>query len=62
MEGIGDGFVPRNLDLSHLTGIITTGSDESIKMAQRLVREEGIFCGYHLAQRACRNQSREEVL
>lgn len=45
IEGIGDGFVPRNLDLSHLKGIITTGSDESIRMAKRLAREEGIFCG-----------------
>src|SRR5208282_98350 len=45
IEGIGDGFVPRNLDLSHLTGIITTSSDESIEMARRLAKEEGIFCG-----------------
>jgi cysteine synthase A len=45
IEGIGDGFVPRNLDLSHLTGIATTSSDESIQMAKRLAREEGIFCG-----------------
>lgn len=45
IEGIGDGFVPRNLDLSRLTGIVTTGSDESIQMAKRLAREEGIFCG-----------------
>ena len=45
IEGIGDGFVPRNLDLSHLTGIITTTSDEAINMAKRLARDEGIFCG-----------------
>jgi cysteine synthase A len=45
IEGIGDGFVPRNLHLNHLTGIITTGSNESISMAKRLAREEGIFCG-----------------
>jgi cysteine synthase A len=45
IEGIGDGFVPRNLLLGPLTGIITTGSDESINMAKRLAKEEGIFCG-----------------
>jgi cysteine synthase A len=45
IEGIGDGFVPRNLDLSHLTGIVTTSSSESIQMAKRLAKEEGIFCG-----------------
>ncbi len=45
IEGIGDGFVPRNLDLSILDGIITSRSQESIEMAQRLSREEGLFCG-----------------
>jgi len=45
IEGIGDGFVPRNLDLSRLTGIVTTSSNESIQMARRLAKEEGIFCG-----------------
>lgn len=45
IEGIGDGFVPFTLDLSMLTGIITTTSNESIEMAKRLAREEGIFSG-----------------
>jgi cysteine synthase A len=45
IEGIGDGFVPRNLDVSILTGIITTTTQESIDIARRLAREEGIFCG-----------------
>ncbi len=45
IEGIGDGFVPRNLDLSLLTGVVTTTSEEAIEMAKRLALEEGIFCG-----------------
>ena len=45
IEGIGDGFVPKALDLSLLNGIVTTTTEESIVMAQRLAREEGIFCG-----------------
>jgi cysteine synthase len=45
IEGIGDGFVPRDLDLSLLTGVVTIGSDEAIEMARRLAKEEGIFCG-----------------
>ena len=45
IEGIGDGFVPRNLDVSLLDGIVTTTTDESMEMARRLAREEGIFCG-----------------
>jgi cysteine synthase A len=45
IEGIGDGFVPRDLDLSLLDGIVTIESDEAIDMARRLAKEEGIFCG-----------------
>jgi len=45
VEGIGDGFVPFNLDLSLLNGIVTTASEEAINMAKRLALEEGIFCG-----------------
>jgi cysteine synthase A len=45
IEGIGDGFVPRDLDLSLLSGVVTIKSDEAIEMAQRLAKEEGIFCG-----------------
>jgi cysteine synthase A len=45
IEGIGDGFVPRNLDVSLLTGVITTTTEESIQAARRLAAEEGIFCG-----------------
>jgi cysteine synthase A len=45
IEGIGDGFVPRNLDVSLLTGVITTTTEESVAAARRLACEEGIFCG-----------------
>jgi len=45
IEGIGDGFIPDNLDVSQLSGIITTTTDESLVMARRLAAEEGLFCG-----------------
>jgi cysteine synthase A len=45
IEGIGDGFIPENLDVSQLSGVVTTTTDESIAMARRLAAEEGIFCG-----------------
>jgi cysteine synthase A len=45
IEGIGDGFIPENLDVSHLTGVITTTTAESLAMARRLAAEEGLFCG-----------------
>ena len=45
IEGIGDGFVPRNLHLKLLNGIVTTTSEEALTMARRLSTTEGIFCG-----------------
>ncbi|MBU2598909.1 MAG: cysteine synthase A [Actinobacteria bacterium] len=45
IEGIGDGFIPENLLLKYIDGVVTTTSEGSIEMAKRLAREEGIFCG-----------------
>ncbi|UCD23922.1 MAG: cysteine synthase family protein, partial [Gemmatimonadota bacterium] len=45
IEGIGDGFVPVNLDVSLLTGVITVSTGEAVEMARRLAQEEGLFCG-----------------
>lgn len=45
IEGIGDGFVPRNLDVALLTGVITVSTTESVEVARDLSRREGIFCG-----------------
>jgi cysteine synthase A len=45
IEGIGDGFIPDNLHLDVLDGVVEVTSEESIVMARRLAREEGIFCG-----------------
>ncbi len=45
IEGIGDGFIPDNLHLDVLDGVIEVTSEEAIEMARRLAREEGIFAG-----------------
>jgi len=45
IEGIGNGFIPDNLDLDYVDGVVTVSSQESIEMARRLAQEEGIFCG-----------------
>lgn len=45
IEGIGDGFVPRNLDLAVLDGVVTVSTEESIEISRRLAREEGMFSG-----------------
>jgi len=45
IQGIGAGFVPKVLQLDLVDRIETVTSDESIEMARRLAREEGILCG-----------------
>ena len=45
IAGIGDGLIPNILDLSIIDGIITASTEESLRMARRASREEGLFCG-----------------
>jgi cysteine synthase A len=45
IEGIGDGFVPKNLDLSILNGVVTVSSEESIYWAKQLIQREKILAG-----------------
>ena len=45
IQGIGAGFKPDVLDLSLVDEIATVSNDESVEMARRLHREEGITCG-----------------
>ncbi|HEU5319299.1 MAG TPA: cysteine synthase family protein [Methylomirabilota bacterium] len=45
IEGIGDGFIPDNLHVGLLSGVITTTTAESVAAARRLAAEEGIFAG-----------------
>ena len=45
IEGIGDGFIPANLDLDYVDGVVTVSSADSIAMSRRLAKEEGVLCG-----------------
>jgi cysteine synthase len=45
IQGIGAGFVPDTLDLSVVDRVEQVTNDESIEMARRLAREEGILAG-----------------
>jgi len=45
IEGIGDGFIPSIFDISILDGVILVSSEEAIRMARRLAKEEGLFVG-----------------
>jgi cysteine synthase A len=45
IQGIGAGFVPRNLDLAMVDRVELVTNEESIEMARRLASEEGLLCG-----------------
>ena len=45
IQGIGAGFKPDVLDLSLVDDIVTVSNDESVEMARRLHKEEGITGG-----------------
>jgi cysteine synthase A len=45
IQGIGAGFIPETLDLSMVDRMEIVGNEESIEMARRLAKEEGILAG-----------------
>ncbi|WP_458526983.1 cysteine synthase A [Onishia taeanensis] len=45
IQGIGAGFVPRNLELELIDQVEQVSNEEAMAMAHRLMLEEGILCG-----------------
>ena len=45
IQGIGAGFIPANLDVSVLDGVIQVAPDDAKEMARRAAREEGLLVG-----------------
>ncbi|WP_111976791.1 cysteine synthase A [Algibacillus agarilyticus] len=45
IQGIGAGFIPGNLDLDIVDSVESVTNDESIEMAHKLMKEEGILAG-----------------
>lgn len=45
IQGIGAGFIPKNLDVDVIDEVIAVDSDAAGSMSRRLAKEEGILCG-----------------
>ncbi|MGC8803442.1 MAG: cysteine synthase A [Bacteroidales bacterium] len=45
IQGIGAGFIPKNLHTEILDGVIQVTKEETFEYAQRAAREEGLFVG-----------------
>ena len=45
IQGIGAGFIPKNMDTTLIDEIIKVDDDDAIDMSRKLARKEGILCG-----------------
>jgi len=53
IQGIGAGFIPKNLDTSLVDETITVTNEEAFQWARRLAREEGIMAGISSGGNMC---------
>jgi cysteine synthase len=53
IQGIGAGFIPRNLDVSLLNGVEQVSNDDAFAWGRKLAREEGIFGGISTGANVC---------
>ena len=45
IQGIGAGFIPANLDMAAIDGVIQVGAEDAREWARRSAREEGVLVG-----------------
>jgi len=53
IQGIGAGFIPKNLDMSLVDETVTVSNEEAFQWARRLAREEGIMAGISSGANMC---------
>ena len=69
IQGIGAGFIPKNLDTGLIDEIVRVENNDALSMARRLLREEGILCGissganaWAALKLAAREENRDKLL
>jgi cysteine synthase A len=53
IQGIGAGFIPKNLDTSLVSEVMTVSNDEAFDWAKRLAKEEGLMVGISSGANLC---------
>jgi cysteine synthase A len=53
IQGIGAGFVPKNLDMSIIDGVITVDDDDAFTWARELAAKEGLMAGISSGANMC---------
>jgi cysteine synthase A len=53
IQGIGAGFIPKNLDTTLVDGTEAVSNDDSFAWARRMAKEEGILCGISSGANVC---------
>jgi cysteine synthase len=53
IQGIGAGFVPKNLDTTLISGVELVSNDEAFEWGRRLAKEEGILGGISTGANVC---------